>query len=218
MTSEALQAAARANGRAASGRKSAAGKASSARNAFRHGLSVPLAADQAASAEIAALAREIAPPVETGRRDEAAAELAQRIAEAQLDLVRVRRARHDLIVGALAGSTGVPHGVSSRIAGQKALLLERAERLANQRGPWASLLDTIVAQLRRAPTPADKLAQVIADLAPRLDAMDRYERRARWRRARAIEAYDGNIVFQQSIVVTSRTKLNSDSCFREDSG
>jgi len=193
VTRERRQAAACANGRAAWGRKSAAGKAGSARNALRHGLSVPLLADPATSAEVAALAEAIARGDATGDApDEAAefAELAQRIAEAQLDLVRVRRARHELTCAALADPDGVPDGASSRTAGEKARRLKRAEEIANHKGPWASVLGHISAQLRKPPSGADKLGRILGDLAPRLAAMDRYERRARSRRTRAAAAYD----------------------------
>jgi hypothetical protein len=198
VTSEARQAAGRANGRAGGGRKSAAGKASSARNAFRHGLSVAIAADPAASAELAALTNAIAPPIGAGEPDEDAAvlaELARRIAEAQLDLVRVRRVRHDLIRAALADPDGVLDGLSSRVAGERARLLHRAEAAANHRGPWASLLGQIVAQLRTPRSGPAKLARILGDLAPRLAAMDRYEGRARSRRMRASVAYERKKMF-----------------------
>ena len=220
MTSERRQEAGRANGRTGSGRKSAAGKAASGRNAFRHGLSVPLLADPAASAEVAALATAIAAADDSCEPGEAAtelADLAQRIAEAQLDLVRVRRVRHDLICAALANPDGAPDGRSSRIAGERARLLERAEAIANNKGPWASLIGQVVAQLRRVPDPHEKFARILGDLAPRLAAMDRYERRARFRRMHAIQAYDNHrmyYIFEQSKVVSSRTKVSSDSRFR----
>ena len=50
----------RANARASAGPKTARGKAHSARNARRHGLSIPLLADPAFSKEVEALARDIA--------------------------------------------------------------------------------------------------------------------------------------------------------------
>jgi hypothetical protein len=111
----------------------------------------------------------------------------RRIAQAQLDLARVRRARHDLIAAALADPDGVPDGVLSPRAGERARLLERAEMASqNHQGPWASLLGQVAAQLRTPPSGPGRLARILGDLAPRLAAMDRYERRARWRRMRAI--------------------------------
>jgi hypothetical protein len=78
------------------GPRTARGKAHSARNALRHGLSLPVAADPATAAAVEALARQICPAAEA----ETAA-LAQAVAEAQVDLVRIRRARHELIAAAL---------------------------------------------------------------------------------------------------------------------
>jgi len=67
------------------------------RNARRHGLSLPVLHDPTLSREVADLARAIAGADAGPRRHE----LACRIAEAQIDLVRVRRARLDLLSGAV---------------------------------------------------------------------------------------------------------------------
>jgi hypothetical protein len=92
VTSAARQEANRANALASTGPRTSAGKAISARNARRHGLNLR---DPALADEIAALGREIAGPGAPARRFE----LACRIAAAQLDLLRVRRARHELFSG-----------------------------------------------------------------------------------------------------------------------
>jgi hypothetical protein len=83
----------RANARSSTGPKTAKGRGRSARNALRYGLSLPVLSDPTLSQEVAALARQIAgadaaPEIQ---------ELARRIAEAQIDLRRVRALRHDLI-------------------------------------------------------------------------------------------------------------------------
>src|SRR5262249_29939311 len=80
---------------AAAGRRTSAGRAIPARTARRHGLNLPALRDPALADEIAALGREIAGPGAPARRFE----LACRIAAAQLDLLRVRRARHELFSG-----------------------------------------------------------------------------------------------------------------------
>jgi hypothetical protein len=87
----------RANARASTGPKTAQGKAHSAKNAHRHGLSLPVLAHPALSEEVEALACEIAG---AGASPDIC-ELARRIAEAQIDLGRVRLARHDLLSRAL---------------------------------------------------------------------------------------------------------------------
>ena len=80
-----------ANARASTGPKTAAGKATAAQNARQHGLNLPVLADPALSTEVEWLARAI-----VGDHQHLHA-LARAIAEAQIDLVRVRRARCDLI-------------------------------------------------------------------------------------------------------------------------
>src|SRR5262249_4325764 len=95
VTSAARQEANRANALASTGPRTSAGKAISARNARRHGLNLPALQDPALAEEIAALAREIAGPDASARRFE----LACRIAAAQIDVIRVRRARHELFSG-----------------------------------------------------------------------------------------------------------------------
>ena len=92
MTSEGKIRANRANSRANAGPKTAHGRARAARNALRHGLSLSIYSDPAWSEEVEALAREIVgPDVDTERK-----EFARRIAEAQIELHRVRHARHQL--------------------------------------------------------------------------------------------------------------------------
>lgn len=95
MSSAARQDANRANALASTGPRTSAGKAIASRNARRHGLNLPALRDPALAEEIATLAREIAGPNAGARR----LELACRIAAAQIDLVRVRRARHQLFSG-----------------------------------------------------------------------------------------------------------------------
>jgi hypothetical protein len=80
----------RANARASTGPKTAQGRTRSARNALRHALSVPVYSDKALSEEVEALAREIAGADASAEMQE----LARRVAEAQIDVRRVRRARH----------------------------------------------------------------------------------------------------------------------------
>jgi hypothetical protein len=62
----------RANALASTGPRTSAGKAISARNARRHGLSLPALRDPALAHEIAALARAIAGPQASARRFELA--------------------------------------------------------------------------------------------------------------------------------------------------
>jgi hypothetical protein len=81
------------NARRCTGPKSAAGKARSARNGFSHGLNLPVLADPALAGEAAALARRIVISIDGNDRDPRRLELASRIADAQVDLLRARRVR-----------------------------------------------------------------------------------------------------------------------------
>jgi hypothetical protein len=176
-------------GRRGGGPKSAAGRARSARNAFRHGLSLPLLTDPAASAEVVALARRIAASAGSDPSNKAAPELlelAHLVAEAQFDLVRVRRARHDLIASALADGDVISPGRAAR----EAQLLEAAKSTVNRPGPNAQFARLVIAGLQKTPQSAEKLALTFVQLAQRLAAMDRYERLARSRRKFAIRDFD----------------------------
>jgi hypothetical protein len=80
----------RRNAKASTGPRTTWGKARASQNARRHGLSLPILED---SVEAENLARELA-----GER--ASTEIlvqARRVAAAQIDLVRIRQARHDLL-------------------------------------------------------------------------------------------------------------------------
>ena len=98
MTSDRKIKANRANARISTGPKTYHGRARSAKNAFRHGLSLPVQSDQALCEEVQALARQIA-----GRHASAHIQmLARQVAEAQVDLRRIRYARHQFLSEALA--------------------------------------------------------------------------------------------------------------------
>ena len=86
----------RANARASTGPRTHAGKARVARNPRRHGLAMPSLRDPTLSSEVATLAREIAGADAPAPRYDAAC----RIAAAQIDLLRARRARRMLTADA----------------------------------------------------------------------------------------------------------------------
>ena len=112
----------RANAKRSTGPRSREGKAHAAANAHRHGLATSVLADAALRGEVKALARQIM----TAFEDEADLEVAQHVAEAQIDLTRVRQARHDLIQRALLN----PRLMSAKQTTEFYVLMVRVMELA----------------------------------------------------------------------------------------
>jgi hypothetical protein len=110
MTSERKIRANRANARASTGPKTAQGRARSAANALRHALSLSVYSDPLVSEEVETLAREIAGPDANAEIQD----LARQIAEAQIDLRRVRYARHQFLTQTLAEPAGAPLGAPEK--------------------------------------------------------------------------------------------------------
>jgi len=144
---------------AGTGPTSAAGKARSAQNARKHGLNVAVMYDPDVGADVAFMAEEIAP----GCQDPELIGRARLIAEAQVDLMRVARARRDIISAAMADPDDRP--------------------VTSLTGP--------IAMPREASDPGtDKRVTTLSDMSARLARLDRYERGALWRRKLAIRAFD----------------------------
>jgi hypothetical protein len=108
---------------------------------------------------------------------------ARRIAEAQVDVMRVRRARRDMIALALAN----PDYRSTRnIRGRIALLAAAGKLIRHGLPVPPEMRDAIMVR----PTGPAKFALILADLATQLGVMARYERRALSRRNTAVRAFD----------------------------
>jgi hypothetical protein len=176
LTSERKINANRANARSSTGPQTAQGRARAARNALRHALSLPISSNPALSEEVEALASQIA----GSGADAKTQELARRIAEAQIDLRRVRCARHRLLSDALSNE----HYDSSANARMKLKVAARILRGKAQMSPEE------FAKFLAPPKGPDKLAAILLGEAKRLLAMDRYERRALSRRKTAVQAFD----------------------------
>jgi hypothetical protein len=98
----------RRNAQASTGPRTEAGKARVAQNARKHGLASPVELDPVAVKDIAALARSIAGP----EADTARFALACEVAAAQIDLVRIRRARTEAFPDLAAPSEGLARFVA----------------------------------------------------------------------------------------------------------
>jgi hypothetical protein len=115
----------RANSRRSTGPKTSAGRATAARNSRRHSLAIPIPSDPALSAEVDAIAQMIA-----GNDSPELIEAARRITEAEVDVIRVRRARRELLSQTLSASRGRPIG--PRRLRQRLELLDRAVRITTK--------------------------------------------------------------------------------------
>ncbi|MBX9843722.1 MAG: hypothetical protein K2Z80_18125 [Xanthobacteraceae bacterium] len=120
----------RRNARRSTGPRTASGKRSAAVNALRHGLSIPVFADAALATEVAELAERIA----NGSADPEVRQRARDVAAAQVDVERVRQARHAAIARPAPGaSITEDRSEAMREQIQELWALDRYERRAMSR-------------------------------------------------------------------------------------
>jgi hypothetical protein len=187
MTSQHKIRANRINAKASTGPKTARGRLHAAKNAYRHGLSLSIFANPARSAEVEDLALEIAGAGATSD----VVELARRVAEAQIDLVRVRKARRDFLSGEL---NDPKYRRPLKYLRDVMELVKFFDTFPRQR-PDDVVLPPGVEQyaehvIHWKPEGAEKLKWILSEHSHQLIAMDRYERRALSRRKFAIRALD----------------------------
>jgi hypothetical protein len=184
MASERQIAANRRNARKSTGPRSGAGKKRASRNAYRHGLNLSITSTAASAKQLDKLVRKIAGETE----DAMVLERARAIAQAELDLARVRQAKVALIERACAFGALDPPRVPRSVT--------RIIRLLNtlSRGRFI-LPKPIDAAATMPPHEPERSAEAVRRVLPELRKLNRYERRAAARRDRAVLTLAGTAKF-----------------------
>ena len=182
MTSEAQRAANRRNAKNSTGPRTTDGKASVSRNAFNHGLAMPVAALADLTPTVKSLAAIVAGDDAGPRRRE----LAFYLAEAEVDLLRIRDARTSLYQKADTDPPEFRDPPDMQMLDDSGHTFSLRTRSPRKRKTDANL--GMIAS--RLPTKEDWHAWKLMNVIDELERLDRYERRARSRRRRAIRALD----------------------------
>jgi hypothetical protein len=179
MITERQRLARRANARASTGPQTALGKARASRNACKHGLAVPIASDRRASRQMAFLVEKLA------GRAPGVHELIERFVEAQLDLNRIRHARHELVAAAFNN----PNFRSRKSAMRRSWQLHVLSRKL-YKTPSAVTAEDLQILAPRTLEGGAKYVEILSEYGKTLTALARYERRAASRRKSAVRALD----------------------------
>src|SRR5215469_4442456 len=175
MATERQIAANRRNAPKSTGPRSGAGRKRASRNAYRHGLTLSITSTAAFAKQLDKLARKIA-----GNTDDAITlERARAIAQAELELARVRRAKVALIERASAfGELDPPQ-----------LTVTQMIRLLNALDRGRLIIPKPIDASATMPSQEpDRSAEAVRRVLPELRKLDRYERRAAAQRERAVRS------------------------------
>ncbi len=200
MASSRKIAANRANARRSTGPRTRGGRLRASLNALKHGLAVPAAAHPELQHDIEHLARVLAGEAQD---DPVVMVRARKVAEAAIDVQRARRARLELL-HAWDLSTGRPERIVpvETMPDFKPVRqdLQDLARVVTDEDMMreVKMYQTVAEQLERVANVFKALQKMDPaapyttwdDLFRQLDRLDRYERRARSRRDRAIKEFD----------------------------
>ena len=191
MTSEKQQRANQVNAKASRGPQTKTGKARSAQNALRHGLSIPVCKEPSLSIQAEEIALKLAGP----DPDETLLDRARAVGATQFDLIRVRARRNALLAQLLADPEYRPLS-AYKIQARRMRSTERVHRILRR----FSNLGDIKPLIELKPLKDnEKFATIVEDRTRELAALDRYERRAISKRKSAIRAFElGQHVAEQS--------------------
>jgi hypothetical protein len=183
MASERQIVANRRNSRKSTGPRSGAGKTRASRNAYRHGLTLSITSTAEYAKQLETLVRKIAGDT----KDAVKLERARAIAQAELELARVRRAKVALIERASAFGELDPPRPSRVTAFQLLRVLK-----AIVRNPGEPIADGVtfsepIGSLATMPSQEPyRSGEAVRRVLPELRKLNRYERRAAMRRDRAV--------------------------------
>ena len=190
MASERQIAANRRNARKSTGPRSGAGRNRASHNAYRHGLTLSIVSTSEYAKQLETLARKIAGDI----KDAVKLERARTIAQAELELARVRRAKVALIERASAFGGLDPPQLT---AAGSIRLLNAALRGRDINAVNAVLrgrdIDSSEASASMPSQEPQRSAEAIRRVLPELRKLDRYERRAAAQRDRAVLALSDGV-------------------------